>query len=161
MIAIQSNKKLQFPPASVGYVKMEIDLIQNNIREQTYTVRIVDTCFEKIIENRLKSTYVEQYTTTEPITLIEPTEEDYEDVEIIKVLETVTRFTPYSYAKLKQLATFLNVDFSNNNMTVENINELFRQGLLVTTQMECQQGISGPGKGMYFGEINDWELLIP
>ena len=50
MVAIQSTKKLQFPPASVGYVKMEIDLIQNKPSEEIYEVRIVDTCFDNVKE---------------------------------------------------------------------------------------------------------------
>ena len=39
------------------------------------------------------------------------------------------------------------------------INELFRQGLLITTQQECQKGISGEGKGMYFSEAQDWIIV--
>ena len=30
--------------------------------------------------------------------------------------------------------------------------------LLLTTQQECQQGISIPGKGMYFSEAQDWMI---
>lgn len=54
MIAIQSNKKLQFPPANVGYVKMEIDLIQNKPIEEVYEIRIIDTCFDIVLEKQLK-----------------------------------------------------------------------------------------------------------
>ena len=50
MIAIKSNKKLQFPPASVGYVTMEIDLIQNKPKEELYELRIIDTCTDSVIE---------------------------------------------------------------------------------------------------------------
>ena len=42
---------------------------------------------------------------------------------------------------------------------LDSINELFRQGLLITTQQECQKGISGEGKGMYFSEIQDWIIV--
>lgn len=57
------------------------------------------------------------------------------------------------------IAIQLNVDFSDNTLTLENINELFREGLLLTTQLECQQGISTPGRGMYFSETQDWVKL--
>lgn len=159
MIAIQSNKKLQFPPASFGYVKMEIDLIQNKPKEAVYELRIIDTCFDKVTETRLKSTYVKQFTTEEPITVIPPLQSDFEEFEKTKILATSTRFKKYSYSELKELAILLNVDFSDNLLTLENINNLFKQGLLLTTQSECQQGISGEGKGMYFSEISDWQII--
>lgn len=159
MIAIQSNKQLQFPPANVGYVRMEIDLIQNKPNEGVYELRIIDTCFEKIITQKLKPSYVPQYTTDEPPILIEPLPTDYEDIETEKVLEKHTRFKKYGYEDLKQLAQSLNIDFSDTLLTVENINSLFREGLLLVTQGECQAGISGVGKGMYFSEVTDWELV--
>ena len=145
MVAIQSNKKLQFPPASVGYVKMEIDLIQNKPSEELYEVRIVDTCFDNVKE--------------EIETLNEKGELVKEVKDTVKVFGTNVRLKVYPYAQLKQLATQLNVDFSDNTLTLENINELFREGLLLTTQLECQQGISTPGKGMYFSEAQDWVKL--
>ena len=142
MIAIQSTKKLQFPPASVGFVKMEIDLIQNKPSEELYELRIVDTCFDNIKE--------------EIKTLNEQGELVKEVKDTVKVFGTNVRFKTYTYAQLKQLATQLNVDFSDNTLTLENINQLFREGLLLITQLECQQGISTPGKGMYFSEAQDW-----
>ena len=145
MIAIQSNKKLQFPPASVGFIKMEIDLIQNKPSEELYEVRIVDTCFDNVKEK------VE--------TLNEKGEIVEEIKDTVKVFGTSVRIKVYPYAQLKQLATQFNVDFSDNTLTLENINELFREGLLLITQSECQQGISTPGRGMYFSEAQDWVKL--
>ena len=145
MIAIQSNKKLQFPPASVGFVKMEIDLIQNKPSEELYELRIIDTCFDNVKE--------------EIETLNEKGEIVKSTVDTVKVFGTNVRIKVYPYAQLKQLATQLNVDFSDNTLTLENINELFREGLLLTTQLECQQGISTPGRGMYFSEAQDWVKL--
>jgi hypothetical protein len=159
MIAIQSNKKLQFPPANVGYVKMEIDLIQNKPIEEVYELRIIDTCFDIVLEKQLKPDYVPQVTTEDPITLIEPTPTDYIDVEVAKVLATTTRLKQYTYSQLKELSLNLNVDFSDKALTLQNINELFKKGLLLTTQMECQQGISGENKGLYFSEIIDWFIF--
>ena len=145
MVAIKSNKKLQFPPASVGFIKMEIDLIQNKPSEELYEVRIVDTCFDNVKEK------VE--------TLNEKGEIVEEIKDTVKVFGTNVRIKVYPYAQLKQLATQLNVDFSDNTLTLENINELFREGLLLITQLECQQGISTPGRGMYFSEAQDWVKL--
>jgi hypothetical protein len=159
MIAIQSNKKLQFPPASVGYIKMEIDLIQNKPNEEVYELRIIDTCFDKVLEKRLKKDFVTKTTKKPPTSLIEPTEKDYEDVEVVKVLATNVRLKQYPYSSLKELASVVRVDFSENTLVLDNINELFKKGLLITAQLECQQGISGEGKGMYFSEINDWEFV--
>ena len=145
MIAIKSNKKLQFPPASVGYVTMEIDLIQNKPKEEVYELRILDTCFDNVQEE---------------IDVLNQEGELVKEVrDIVKVFGTNVRFKTYTYAQLKQLATQLNVDFSDNTLTLENINELFREGLLLITQSECQQGISAPGKGMYFSEVQDWVKL--
>lgn len=160
MIAIQSNKKLQFPPASIGYVRMEIDLIQNKPIEEVYELRIIDTCFDIVLEKQLKKDYIPKITKEEPIALIEPTKEDYEEVEVIKVLNTHTRFKKYTYNELKQLSIKLNVDFSDKSLALQNINQLFQKGLLIIAQTECQQGISGEGKGMYFSEINDWESIV-
>lgn len=145
MIAIKSEKKLQFPPASVGFIKMEIDLIQNKPSEELYEVRIVDTCFDNVKEK------VE--------TLNEKGEIVEEIKDTVKVFGTSVRIKVYPYAQLKQLATQFNVDFSDNTLTLENINELFREGLLLITQSECQQGISTPGRGMYFSEAQDWVKL--
>lgn len=145
MIAIQSNKKLMFPPASVGFVKMEIDLIQNKPSEELYELRIVDTCFDNAQE--------------EVESLNEQGEVVKSIVDTVKVFGTNVRLKQYTYAQLKELATQLNVDFSDNTLTLENINELFRKGLLITTQLECKQGISGQGKGMYFSEVQDWITL--
>lgn len=144
MIAIQSNKKLQFPPASVGYVKMEIDLIQNKASEQVYEIRIIDTCFDKVIETK---------------EVIENGQLVQKQEEVTSILGTNTRLKKYQYTELKELGKLLNIDFSDNSKTIENINQLFRQGLLLITQSECQQGISGAGKGMYFSQAQDWEMV--
>lgn len=144
MIAIQSNKKLQFPPASVGIVKMEIDLIQNKPSEEVYELRIVDTCFEIVNEEK------EILETEGIVTKVIP---------VKKILGTNTRLKKYTYAELKELGKLLNINFQENTLIIENINELFAQGLLLVTQSECQQGISGEGKGMYFSEAQDWERV--
>jgi hypothetical protein len=144
MIAIQSKVKLQFPPACVGFVKMEIDLIQNKPSEEVYEIRIIDTCFE-IINGEQE--------------VLENGEFVKKQVEVEKILGTNTRLKKYAYAELIGIGKMLNIDFSDNSKTIENINELFSKGLLLITQSECQQGISGEGKGMYFSNVQDWETV--
>lgn len=137
MIAIQSNVKLQFPPASVGFVRIEIDLIQNKPKEEFYELRILDTCFDFV-------------------------EEDVNGVltEVKKILGTAQRFKKYTYADLIALSTALNVDFSDNTKRVESINQIFKNGILAVTQQECLAGISGvSNKGMYFSEAQNWEIV--
>ena len=145
MIAIQSNKKLQFPPASIGYVRMEIDLIQDKPSEKLYELRIVDSCIDTTVE-------------TVPILSLDGTTEE-KQVETTKVLASTTRSKTYTYEELNQLGKFLQISTTDFPSLTDYINELFRKGLLLTTQQECQKGVSVEGKGMYFSEAQDWEIL--
>ena len=145
MIAIQSTKKLQFPPTSVGFVKMEIDLIQNKPKEEVYELRIADTCTDVVIEKT-------------PVLNIQGEIEE-EEKEVVKVLGTNFRYKSYTYQELSQLEQILNLNVSNFPSLIDYINELFKQELLITTQQECQKGISEEGKGMYFSEAQDWILV--
>ena len=145
MIAIQSNKKLMFPPASVGFIKMEIDLIQNKPSEGLYEIRIVDSCID---------------ITTETIPLLESDGTPVENqVETTKVLASTTRFKTYTYEQLNQLGNLLQINITDFPSLTDYINELFRRGLLLTTQQECERGLSVPGKGMYFSEAQDWVII--
>ena len=145
MIAIKSTKKLQFPPASIGYVTMEIDLVQNKPKEEVYELRIVDTCTDVVVEKT-------------PILNIQGEIEE-EEKEVVKVLGTNVRSKIYTYQELSQLGQILKLNVSDFPSLTDYINELFRQGLLITTQQECQKGISGAGKGMYFSEVQDWIII--
>ena len=145
MIAIQSTKKLQFPPASIGYITMEIDLVQNKPKEEVYELRIVDTCTDVVVEKT-------------PILNIQGEIEE-EEKEVVKVLGTNVRSKIYTYQELSQLGQILKLNVSNFPSLTDYINELFKQGLLITTQQECQKGISGEGKGMYFSEVQDWIIV--
>jgi hypothetical protein len=149
-IAIESTKKLQFPPFMLGYVKMEIDLIQNKPVDNVYELRITDTCFDKITEKKLKEDYV-------PVDGQQPLESDYEELDTIKVLGVNTRFVKYSYELIKGLETSLGVT-TTKKFLVEKEQDLFQKGLLAITQKECVDGISGEGKGMYFSEVGDWKI---
>ena len=145
MIAIKSTKKLQFPPASIGYVTMEIDLIQNKPNDEVYELRIIDTCTDVVIEK----TFVPNI----------QGEIEEQEKEVVKILGTNIRSKSYTYQELSQLGQILNLNISNFPSLTDYINELFRQGLLITTQQECQKGISGEGRGMYFSEAQDWIIV--
>ena len=145
MIAIKSIKKLQFPPASIGYVTMEIDLVQNKPKEEVYELRIVDTCTDVVVEKT-------------PVLNIQG-EIAEEEKEVVKVLGTNVRSKVYTYQELSQLEQILKLNVSDFPSSTDYINELFRQGLLITTQQECQKGISREGKGMYFSEVQDWIIV--
>lgn len=145
MIAIQSNKKLMFPPASAGYVTMEIDLIQNKPKEELYELRIIDTCTDSVIE-KIAVPNIQG-------------EIEEQSAEVLKVLGTNIRSKNYTYEELSQLGKILQLNVLDFSSLTDYINELFRQGLLITTQQECQKGISGEGKGMYFSEAQDWIIV--
>lgn len=135
MIAIKTKKQIQFPPSHKGFVKMEMDLIQNLPSENQYKLRILDTCY---IEEEVNS-------------------EVNEDSKLIvqkKLGKVITRFKTLTYDQLDQLSHALNVDMSDKTKLRENINELFRHGLLFITQQECQDG-----EGHYFTEATDWEIV--
>lgn len=165
MIAIQSNKNLMFPPSHRGIVTMEIDLIQNRPREEMYEMRIIDSCHIDVEE---EYTQMEENGTKEvpnPEFQINPdapeflTVPNYEEVTKTRTVKKqigkdVYRTKKMSYTELDQLAQILQVDMTDTSGLRENINELFRQGLLLITQQECQAG-----EGNYFSEAQDWEII--
>lgn len=155
-IAIVSTAKLQFPPAHIGFVEMNIDLIQNKPEQKIYDLRIIDTCFEMVEE-----TYKQPIVSMEPTAEGEESEVIYEEKQrtIKKIFATQTRLRTYTYEQLSQLATMLNLDKTQFPTETEYINELFRQGLLIMTQQECQSNLAGEGLGMYFSRANQWEIL--
>ncbi|MCW0524143.1 hypothetical protein OKE68_07440, partial [Riemerella anatipestifer] len=74
---------------------------------------------------------------------------------VIKRLGTpVTRIKVYTYEELEQLSKLLRLNLEDFESYTDYINELFRKGLLIITQKECQEG-----KGMYFSESQDWEIV--
>lgn len=150
-IAIESKSKLMFPPANIGFVEMEIDLIQNKPSLNKYELRIIDRCF--IYEDKEQPTYNEKGN----LILDDDGNAVMQTVQVKKILGENIRKKEYPYTILAQLAQTLNVDFSQGLMT-DNINNLFRQGLLLETQMECQQGITTEGKGMYFSTADTWKI---
>lgn len=134
MIAIKSNKELYFPDGK-GFVTIEIDVIQNYPKLKIYTMRLVDTCYKEIQE-----------------------EDDTITIKYIGMPKT--RFKTMTYDELDELSKLLNLGIMTSETLRRNIDESFRQGLLLTTQQECIDGVNGePGKGQYYSEAQDWEII--
>lgn len=146
MIAIQSNKELYFPDGK-GFVKMEMDLITNKPYSESYEMRIVDSCYKEVEEEYTEIPDGE----TEPVVKTRMVTK--------QIGKSITRFKTMSYAELDALCDMLDVDSMAIPMR-EKINESFRQGLLLVTQQECLNSISGEyGKGSYYSEAKDWEIV--
>lgn len=149
-VAIKSTVKLRFPPRFEGFVEMRIKDITNSPEEERYRLLIVDTCYDyEDIENEI---YEDNYDpdTGEGLTKeVVRTRVDYHE-------QIRERF--YSYSELSILGKMLNLDKSKFKDETEYINELFTQGLLLMTQKECMDNISGPGLGMYFSKVNEWVI---
>lgn len=146
MIAIRSNKELFFGEAKSGLIRMEIEEIINRPASQTYTLRIVDTCFKEIEEE------IEVWSETEKVMKTEKIKDE-------RIQGQKTRYVSYSYNQVKILAEVLKLNKSKFPSEVEYINELFKLGLLIVTQKECKESLAGyENKGMYLSEATDWEL---
>lgn len=146
MIAIRSNKELFFGEAKLGFIRMEVEEIINRPASQTYTLRIVDTCFKEIEEE------IEVWNETEGVMKTEKIKDE-------RIQGQKTRYVSYSYNHIKGLADALKLDKSKFPSEVEYINELFKLGLLIVTQKECKESLAGyENKGMYLSEATDWEL---
>lgn len=81
-IAIESNVKLQFPPASVGFVEIEMDLIQNKPNEGSYEIRLIDTCFDFVNSKKVelgKNTRFKKYSYAEINALAQAVNVDFTD----------------------------------------------------------------------------------
>lgn len=148
MIAVKSNKVLQFPPTYRGIVTMEIDMIINRPEAEAYEMRIIDTC-TKIVQKE--------------VPVIGENGQLREETEMKDVIEVqgkpTTRFKLITYDEIDVLTEALGVDMTVGTLR-ENINELFRRVLLFITQKECGDGINGEsGFGMYFTEAKDWEIV--
>jgi hypothetical protein len=133
IIAIKTNKEVFFT-GGVGIVQMEIDLDINRPNLENYEMRIVDSCYKELINDE---------------------GHPYKK----KIGSDITRFKTMTYQEITDLISTINIYLSKETL-VEDVNELFRQGLLLITQKECIEGISGiPNKGRYYSEAQDWEIV--
>lgn len=156
-IALKSKRPLFFPPAFKDVeIEMDIELIQNNPKTESYTLKIVDRAYKEVEETYFD--YVEKESTEE---LAEGAVPEFEKVEKTRTVrkqvgKDIVRGLDkeYPYEMLNQLAQALNISFDDESVTTKNINDLFRQGFLVITNQECQSG-----EGLYGSEVGDWEFI--
>lgn len=145
MIAIKSNKDLMFPPSFKGIITMKIDLIQNKPEQEIYELRIIDTCTKEVDEEQ-------------QVPVKDKDGNFVFETQLAKVNKVfgkeVVRFKTMTYDELDQLTSILKINMSDKSKLRENINELFRLGLLAITQKECVEG-----QGNYFSEAQDWEIV--
>lgn len=141
-IAIESTRKLPFDPVVriEGFVKVEIDLYQRT--EKGWYLRIVDTCTYEVEEMREQSNP-------------ENSEETIKVPVMVEKQKSVIREKEYPAEFLNTLAIAVNAkELIKNESFALDLDKLFKAGLLALTQKECMEG-----KGVYFSETQDWEIV--
>ena len=139
MIAIKTKTHLPFQPSFEGFIKMNVVNIINYPGSEMYQMNIEDYCY---IDDERKGW-------------------DSEGNEIMIPYEKIlykypVRPVPLSSEKIDMLTSAINVDLSDKTKLRENLDEVFRQGLLLLTQMECNDPVE---KGRYFTKAEDWEIV--
>lgn len=140
-IAIKSKRKLPFDIVQriEGFIKVEIDLYQRT--KNGWYLRIVDTC-----------TYGEESVEVQPNP--ENPEEMIQVPVMVEKTQSITREKVYPAEFLNGLALAVNAKKILKNETfAEDLDKLFKVGLLALTQKECLDG-----KGIYLSNAEDWEL---
>ena len=144
---IKSKKELVFDTVSrkKGFIEVEIINYTRNPRQKTYILTIEDRLAipTKMIEPfHIPAKYNEDGSIKE--------EERWEEREIEYFeYESRQRYKTYKDEELEQLIQAMDIE---EPITIENIDDVFRDGLLFITQMECDQN-----KGIYFSKSEDWE----
>lgn len=147
MIKIISNTELTFDPVTrvKGIIEVEIINYTRNIVQGTYNLTLQDSV---LIPTKMMEPYHIPAKYNEDGSIKEP--ERWEEREIVYMeRESRIRNRVYKDAELNQLIAGLQVE---EPISIENIDDVFRDGLLFITQMECDQG-----KGIYFSKSEDWE----
>lgn len=149
MIKIKSVRELTFDPVTrvTGIIEVEVVSYLRNSRNKTYNLTLQDTVFipaKTMEEIYIPAKYNEDGTIKEP--------ERFEEVEVDYFeTESSTRNRIYKDDELTALLQGMEIE---QPISVNNIDDVFRQGLLFITQMECEQG-----KGIYFSDAQDWEIV--
>lgn len=141
-IAIRSKRKLPFDLVSriEGFIKVEIDLYQRT--KDGWYLRIIDTCSYEVEEQEERPNSESPGETTKAAVKVEKT-------------MSITREKTYPVEFLNTLASAVNAKKSINNETFAgDLDKLFQAGLLALTQQECMDG-----RGIYFSNAEDWELV--
>lgn len=152
-IAIKTKERLNFPPSYFGFIETKIDMIQNKPEQEVYELKIIDTCYDFTDEQVIK--IVHSFTETGESHM----EEVEETMRVKKIYNTHVAFKTYSYEKLSQLSSVLNLQRSDYHTETDYINALFLHGLLAETQKECIEGLHGTGKGKFHTTADQWEIV--
>lgn len=152
MIAIKSKKELTFDPVSrqKGYVTVEIESYSRNAQNKTFTLNLIDTVSYMADVKRIVIDPPQLNSETGELITFEPREEIVSE----KKTKSVRRGKSYSDTELLTLAAILGEEEITTANILLKMDVLFQKGLLLTTQLECQQG-----KGIYFSSENDWEMI--
>lgn len=147
MIKIQSVRELTFDPVTrvTGIIEVEIINYTRNVVQGTYNLTLQDSV---LIPTTMMEPFHIPAKYNEDGSIKEP--ERWEEREVTYMeRESRIRNRVYKDAELNQLIAGLQVE---EPITIENIDDVFRDGLLYITQMECDQN-----KGIYFSKSEDWE----
>lgn len=134
IIAIKSNRELDFDLVTriKGIVTVRIKNYEKKVDEGLWRVTLEDTCVEEIV-----------------------TGQDEEGNDIIETkTQSNIRFSEYDDATMNQLSLAIQLPAPDPSELAEYVENVFRQGLLLKTQMECADG-----KGIYLSEAQDWEIF--
>lgn len=138
-IAIKTKKALRFFPSYEGIITVKIESITHRPEQGIYELRLIDMCSKM----ELKEFPIPTMTGTEMVS---------KEIEVMQGAPH-HRSKTMTYADLDALTT--NFDFDRENLNErELMDEMFRQGLLLVTQMECAKG-----EGLYFSQAADWEIV--
>lgn len=143
-IAIETTKEFQFDGDRVGFIRMEIQSVTNDIISEIYTLNILDSAF-KVEEVQVRKENPEN-------------EEDIFEIStarfnIASKLRTISK----SYKDLDNLAKLLGLKRENFKTETHYINTLFSKGLMMITQHECVSGYMGENLGRYKTTAMDWK----
>lgn len=154
-IAIISTKKLPFPPTRRGVVMMDIELIQILPHEEKYELTIIDRCLA-IEQEKINTPIYKKNEETGENDIV-----GYKEETVERVVEVDKKYRPgktFTFKQLDQLSAMLKLNREQFPSETQYINEMFRQGLIIVTQKECMDGLSGEGTGMYFSKRNEWKI---
>lgn len=147
MIKIQSTRELTFDPVSrvEGIIEVEIINYTRNVIQGTYNLTLQDSV---LIPTKMMEPFHIPAKYNEDGTIKEAERWEEREVEYME-RESRQRNKVFKDSELNQMIAGLQVE---EPITIENIDDVFRDGLLFITQMECDQG-----KGIYFSKSEDWE----
>ena len=135
MIAIKSNKELNFNPVTrfSGFITVRVSLYQRDVINSKYILKLEHICEKEINTGEV----------------------DEDGKTIMKTLqERNFLLRDFEDSDINTLASISNIDLNDKSKLTENLDEIFRIGLLAKTQQDCDNG-----EGLYFSNKEDWAIL--